>query len=168
MGGGWVRAATEPGHPFLATQGQTLLSSPGAQNLHWEVFQPLKFSVSESQLLSFPSLAPPPCSPFGQQTLLAVSSCSQQSDSPTPIQESPSPGAPPGSPPTATCMLGRVTQQALCPIPSRTGSRQDIDHTLRDARLQGQLCKLQGRERGDLRMRDRWSGPEGWAVGARH
>ena len=77
-------------------------------------------------------------------------------------------GSPRQPPPTATCTLGRVTQQALCPVPSRTGSRQDIDHALRDARLQGQLRKLQGRERGDLRVRDRRSGPEGWAEGASH
>lgn len=64
--------------------------------------------------------------------------------------------------------LGRVTWQALCPVPGHTGSRQDIDHALGDARLQGQLRKLQGGERGDLRARDRWSGPEGWAAGAGH
>lgn len=56
----------------------------------------------------------------------------------------------------------------MCPVPSHTGSWQDVDHALRDARLQGQLRKLQGREWGDLRTQDRWSGPEGWAAGAGH
>ena len=89
---------------------------------------------------------------------------------PNPHPGVPQSGAPPGSTPTraAPFMLGHITRQALCPVPGRTGSRQDVDHALRDARLQGQLRKLQGCEWGDLRTQDRWSGPEGWAVGAGH
>ena len=89
---------------------------------------------------------------------------------PNPHPGVPQSGAPPGSTPTraAPFMLGHITRQALCPVPGQTGSRQDVDHALRDARLQGQLRKLQGCEWGDLRTQDRWSGPEGWAVGAGH
>lgn len=55
---------------------------------------------------------------------------------------------------------------AYVPIHTLTRSWEDVDHALGNASLQGQLCKLQGCERGHLRRQERRLSQKGLGSGA--
>lgn len=65
----------------------------------------------------------------------------------------------------SSCLEPWLSQMPMPPSIALTRSWKDVDYTLRNASLQGQLCKLQGCEWGHLRRQDRRLGQEGLGSG---